>query len=166
MRGLTQTSRGGLGRLCSVGVVVSGLCAITVALPIGQAEAASGTYVLRTHLERTASTVGAPRATGALTARLTVAGENSSFTWTLTFRHLSGTAVRAGIYYGKAAKPSQLAMLLCNKCISGARSYYHGSFVASPTFVRALRRGGAYVVIQTRKNPKGEIRGRMTAKAV
>jgi hypothetical protein len=55
-------------------------------------------------------------------------------------------------------------MLLCNTCYTGAKSYYHGSYVTGPTFVRAIRHGRAYVVIQTRKNPKGEIRGRIQAK--
>jgi hypothetical protein len=165
MERFRKTRWGGFGCPISPALLVSALCAITVALPAGAASAAYGRYVLKSRLTRTASTVRAPHATGALTGTLTLAGETSTFTWTLTFRHLSGTAVNAGIYYGKAAKASQLAMLLCNKCSSGANSYYRGSYVASPTFVRAIRHGRAYVVIQTKKNPKGEVRGQIKAKA-
>jgi hypothetical protein len=136
-----------------------------VAAGAGTAVAASGTHALKSRLTSTASTVSAPHAAGTYTGTLRIAGKNSSFTGMLTFRHLSGTAVRAGIYFGKAAKTSQLALLLCTACSSGAQSYYHGSYVAGQRFVRAIFHGGAYVIIQTKTNPKGEIRGRIQAKA-
>jgi CHRD domain-containing protein len=161
---IRQRGRGGFGRPYPIGIA-SACCALAVALVPVQASAASGRYLLKSQLQRTASTVGARRATGAFSGHLKIAGTNSTFTWSLRFRYLSGAALYAGIYFGKAAKPSQLAMLLCTKCISGANSYYRGAYVASPTFVRAIRDRRAYVVIQTRKNPKGEIRGLIKAQA-
>lgn len=166
-----HTSRGGFGRPSLAakrgrshrGLLV--VVAIAVGLFAAQAHAASGAYVLKSHLAKMPRATHASAAAGSLTGMLKLAGDDSSFTWTLKFGHLSGTALRAGIYYGKVAKPSQLAMLLCNKCISGANSYYHGSYVASPPFVRAIRHGGAYVIIQTKRNPKGEIRGQIKATA-
>ncbi|HEY3550827.1 MAG TPA: CHRD domain-containing protein [Gaiellaceae bacterium] len=116
-------------------------------------------------MTRTASAVHSRHASGRFSGKLTLSGKNSGLTWTLTFAHLTGSARRAGIYFGKAAKPSQLALLLCNGCRSGATSYYHGSYVASGRFARAILRGRAYVVIQTRRNPRGEVRGRIRAKA-
>jgi len=116
-------------------------------------------------LKRTASAIHAPHATGRFTAKLALSGKSSSLSWRLTFGHLSGAARRAGIYFGRSAKPSQLALLLCSDCSSGASSYYRGSYVASRRFVRAVLRGRAYVVIETRRNPKGEVRGRIKAKA-
>jgi hypothetical protein len=138
---------------------------IAVALLVGQARAASSTYVLKARLTTTSSASGATGATGALTGKLTIAGKKSSFDWTLTFTHLTGTATHAGIYFGTTSKTAQLAMLLCNKCSSGAKSYYSGSYVASPSFVRFIVDGGAYAIIVTKKNPQGEIRGQIKATA-
>jgi hypothetical protein len=118
---------------------------------------------LTSHLKRTPSARSARHATGKFTGELILAGKDSSFTWKLTSGHLSGAAVQAGIYFGKAAKPSQLAMLLCNECNRSAQGYYHGSYVAGRRFVRTVLRGRAYVVVQTKRHPKGEIRGRIRA---
>jgi hypothetical protein len=165
MRRLTQTSRGSYGRLCSSRLVAGTVCASIAASLAGTAWAASGRHLLTTsHLTRTTSAVQARHASGAFTGKLQLDGKNSSFTWTLTSAKLTGTAVHAGIYFGKAAKPSQLAMLLCNTCSAAAQGYYHGSYVAGRRFVRAMLRGRAYVVIQTKRNPKGEIRGRIKVK--
>lgn len=163
MLGARHTSRGGGGRLYSIGTLTAAVCAIALALTTAHATAAAGPYLLKSHLKRPASTVGAPRATGALSGVLKLAGADSSFTWTLKFSHLSGSALHAGIYLGKEPRASQLAILLCNRCSSGAVSYYHGSYVASPTFVHEILQGRAYMVIQTKKNPEGEIRGRINA---
>jgi hypothetical protein len=161
----TKTSRGSCGRLCSARLVASALCASAVATLAGTAVAASGTYALTAHLKTMPSTVHARHATGGFKGTLKLAGNNSTFTWTLKFGQLSGAVRRAGIYFGKVAKPSKLALLLCTKCSSGVESYYHGSYVAGTRFVRAILRGRAYVVIQTKRNPKGEMRGRIRAKA-
>jgi CHRD domain-containing protein len=160
---IANMRRGGFGRPFSSSLVAAGLCAIALALPGGPAAAAPGKYSLTSHMAGTTSKVRATRATGAFRGSLKLAAQDSSFTWTLTFRRLSGRALHAGIYFGKAGKPSQLAMLLCNKCSSGAQSYYQGSYVASPSFVRTILRGHAYVIIQTKRHPNGEIRGRIKA---
>jgi len=162
---LTKTGGGDESRPHPLRLVVSALCASAIAVGAGTAVAASGTHTLKSRLTSTASTIRAPHAAGAFTGTLRIAGKNSSFSGILTFRHLSGAAVRAGIYFGKTAKASQLAMLLCTACSSGAQSYYHGSYVAGQRFVRANMNGGAYVVLETKSNPKGEIRGRIQAKA-
>ena len=158
-----KTSRGSCGRLCSARLIASVLCASSVALLTGTAGAASGTHAVRARLTPMPSAVHARHATGKFSGGLKLAGANSSFTWTLTFGHLTGTALRAGIYFGRRPKASQLALLLCNNCRSGVSSYYHGSYVAGRRFVRAVLHGRAYIVIQTRRNPKGEVRGRITA---
>ena len=166
--GLSHRRGGGSNRPLShrrAGAIVSGVVAIAVALFTGQAYAESGTSSLKSHLTRIPRAQAPAAATGSLSGRLKLAGSDSSFTWTLKFSHLSGRALHAGIYYGKAAKPAELAMLLCNKCISGAHSYYRGSYVASTRFVRAIFRGRAYVVIQTKRSPHGEIRGRIKVKS-
>jgi hypothetical protein len=158
---LEERSRGGgLRRPLLIAVVVTGLCSLALAVPIGRANAASGTFLLSSLLGGHAPTSAA----GSLSGKLTLVGQNSTFTWKLTFRRLGSRAVHAGIYFGRIAKASELAMLLCNNCASGATGYYRGSFVASPNFVHAIRHGQAYVVIQTKKRPSGEIRGLIKAK--
>ncbi|HEY6891603.1 MAG TPA: CHRD domain-containing protein [Solirubrobacter sp.] len=141
--------------------MAAAVCASVVASFGGMAGAATGTHALKAHLTQTASALSARHATGTFTSRLRIAGDNSSFTWKLTSGHLSGAALHAGIYFGRAAKASQLAMLLCNKCSPTAQGYYHGSYVSSRRFVRAILHERAYVVVQTKKNPKGEILGRI-----
>lgn len=160
----TQTSRGSYGRLCSFRLVAAAVCASIAASLAGTAWAASGRHLLTSHLTRTTSAVRARHATAAFTGKLQLDGKNSSFTWTLTSAKLTGAAVHAGIYFGKAAKGSQLALLLCSNCGATAQGYYHGSYVAGRRFVRAILHGRAYIVIQTKRNPKGEIRGRIRAK--
>lgn len=155
--------RSGFGRSSFTGLLLPAICALAVVLPTPPAGAASGSYTLSSRLAGTTSAIRSTHAVGAFKGTLKLAGKDSSFTWTLTFRRLSGRALHAGIYFGKAGKPSQLAMLLCNSCVSGANSYYQGSYVASPSFVREMLRDHAYVVIQTKRHPKGEIRGRIKA---
>jgi hypothetical protein len=160
----TKMGRGGYDRPFPFRRMAAAVCAGAVASLAGTAGAASGAHALTSHLTRTSSALGARHATGTFTGKLRIAGTNSSFTWKLTSGRLSGPAIHAGIYFGKSAKPSQLAMLLCNKCSLTTQGYYHGSYVAGRRFVRAVLHGRAYVVVQTKRNPKGEIRGRIKAR--
>jgi hypothetical protein len=157
-------SSGGSCRHCSLRLVAAATCASAVALLAGTAGATSGTHALTAHLTRTTPAGSARHATGTFTGKLIISGKNSSLTWKLTSAHLSGAALHAGIYFGKMATASKLAMLLCNACSPVAQGYYHGSYVTGRRFVRAILRGHAYVVIQTKRNPHGEIRGRIRAK--
>lgn len=156
---------GGSGRRCLLRLVAAAVCGSVVASLAGTAGATTGAHALTAHLTRVASAVGAPHATGRFTGELTISGKNSSFTWKLTSDHLSGPAVHAGIYFRKAAKESELAMLLCNDCSPTAQGYYHGSYVAGRRFVRAILHGRAYVVIQTKQNPREEVRAVIKARA-
>jgi hypothetical protein len=161
----SEMSSGGSNRRCSLRLFAATLCASVIASLAGIALAASGMHTLTSHLKRATSARSARHATAMFSAKLRVAGTNSTFTWKLASGHLSGVALHAGIYFGRAAKPSQLALLLCNKCSRTAQGYYHGSYVAGRRFVRAILHGRAYVVIQTKRNPRGEIRGRIKASA-
>ena len=131
--------------------------AIAIVL-VGPASAASTTYVIKAKL---ASVKDASGPSGTLTGKLTIAGKKSSFTWTLTFRHLSGTATRADIYFGNG-KTGLLALPLCRKCQAPrAHGAYVGPYVADASFVRKILHGDAYAVVGTKKNPRGEIRGQI-----
>jgi hypothetical protein len=104
-------------------------------------------------------------ATGTLTGKLTLAGKKSSFTWTLTLHHLSGIAAHADIYFS-SGKKGTLALPLCVKCQApAAHGAYIGPYVATPSFVKTIVHGGAYAIVITKQNPKGEIRGQIKANA-
>jgi hypothetical protein len=140
--------------------------AIAISLVAGRASAGSATHVLKASLDKKAlpSVKDAGGASGTLTGKLTIAGKKSSFVWSLTFHHLSGTATRASIYFGTGSKAGTLALPLCVKCQAPtAHGAYIGPYVANATFVHKVLHGGAYVVVVTKKNPRGEIRGQIKA---
>ncbi len=151
-------------------VVLVSAMAVAVALLAGVVGAralssGSTTYVLKASLstKAIASLKDATGASGTLTGKLIVAGKKSSLTWTLTIRHLSGTATHADIYFG-TGKAGTLALPLCVKCQApSAHGAYVGPYVAMPTFVRTIVHGGAYAIVVTTQNPKGEIRGQIKA---
>ena len=139
--------------------------AIGVALVSGSI-AASNTYTLKASLGTKAltSVKDASGANGTLTSKLTPAGKKSHFTWTLTVHHLSGPATRASIYFTNGTKSGQLALPLCVKCQTPtAHGEYVGAYVANSTFMRKILHGGAYVLVSTKLNPRGELRGRISA---
>jgi hypothetical protein len=129
---------------------------------------ALGAYTVAAKLNTSAAgkVQDASAATGTLTARLTLTGGNNiRFTWTLSFNHLSGQATRADIYLGAPGKRGFLGLPLCVRCRAPeAHGAYIGPYNAVPRFVGALLNGGAYAVVSTHKNPKGEIRGQIKAK--
>jgi len=98
-----------------------------------------------------------------LSGKLVLAGKKSSFVWTLSFTNLSGRALAASVGMGAPGKVGSLAMPLCVKCVAGARGEYHGSYVANPTFLKAILHGGMYAFITTKLNPRGEVRGQIKA---
>jgi len=107
----------------------------------------------------------AKAAHGLFTGKLTLAGKKSSFVWQLRLSGLSGRALAARVNIGAPGKVGLLAMPLCNKCLAHSHGAYIGPYVATPTFVKALVRGGMYAFVTTKKNPKGEIRGQIKATA-
>jgi CHRD domain len=148
-------------------VVVSALVLAVVALlGVVGASAASRSYVVKASLDtkQVGSLKDAVGANGLLTGKLTVAGKKSTFTWTLSFKHLSGVAKRADIYFGARGKTGTLVLPLCVKCQApSTHGSYTGAYVATSTFLHGLLHGGAYAIISTRENPKGEIRGQIKA---
>jgi CHRD domain len=147
------------------GVVgASVLAMIIFGFVAGVGSAATRTYTLKASLgtKSLASVKDATGANGTLTSKLTVAGKKSRYTWTLTVHHLSGPVTRASIYFSNGSKAGTLALPLCVKCQTPtAHGEYVGSYVANATFLRKILHGGAYVVVATKLNPKGEIRGQI-----
>lgn len=101
--------------------------------------------------------VKAPSASGRFAATLT----SSALTWRLTYRNLSSRATFAFVFLPASGKQGQIVLDLCRpRCPSGA----HGTVRLVPAVARAVadRSRVAYVEILTVKNPKGEIRGRIS----
>jgi hypothetical protein len=96
-------------------------------------------------------------AVGTFSATLKLSGSTSKLSWRLTFTHLSGRALQAHIHRGRLGKAGPVAATLCNPCKAGMR----GSKSLSAALVRAIKSGGAYVDVHTKKNPRGEIRGQI-----
>ena len=102
---------------------------------------------------------GARRAAGAFSGSVTLKGSAARLTWRLSFSRLSGNALAAHIHLGRPGKPGPIAIPLCAPCKSPANGSFSGKIPS------ALLRGGTYVNVHTKKNPNGEIRGQLAAKA-
>jgi hypothetical protein len=130
--------------------------------------ALSKTYLLTATLD-TRHEVPVPKdatgAKGVLTAKLVIAGKKSSLVWQLRFSGLSGRATASHLHFGAVGKAGQVAIPLCVPCTPSAHGAYNGPYVATPAFVNAILHGGMYANIHTKLNPKGEIRGQVTATA-
>jgi hypothetical protein len=101
--------------------------------------------------------VPTPLARGTLSGQLLVAGSDGRLVWRLTLADLSGTARRAEIHLAKLDRQGPAALTLCHPCRPGM----HGTARMTPKVVRAIRNGAAYVEVETKKNPNGEIRGQL-----
>jgi len=104
----------------------------------------------------------AKNAKGALTGKLTVDGAKSSFVWQLRYSGLSGPA-SAYVHVGGVGKSGPVSLPICVPCAKAAHGEYRGPYVATPTFLKAILHGGMYANLRTKLNPKGEIRGQLSA---
>jgi hypothetical protein len=96
-------------------------------------------------------------AIGTFSATLKLSGSSARLNWRLTFTHLSGRAIEAHLHRGRLGKAGPVGATLCSPCKATMR----GSQAVSPTLVRAIKSGGAYVDVHTTRNPRGEIRGQI-----
>jgi hypothetical protein len=85
----------------------------------------------------------------------------TKLTWKLTFAKLSGPAAAAHIHTGVMGKAGGVAVALCGPCTSGMT----GTATISAMLLRTIQKHGTYVNVHTAKNPNGEIRGQLVAKA-
>jgi Ca2+-binding RTX toxin-like protein len=101
---------------------------------------------------------GTRGATGLFKATLTATATGATIVWQLSFARLTGSVVAARIHNGTPGHAGPLLVRLCAPCRAGA----HGTVRVSglPT-LRALLFGEAYVNVQTKRNPAGEIRGQI-----
>ncbi|MEY2431843.1 MAG: hypothetical protein QOC92_1568 [Acidimicrobiaceae bacterium] len=138
-------------------VVVS----VLVTPGVGPAAGHDETYGLNAALDvlqqKPPQSVPVRAAVGTFSATLKLSGSASRLSWRLTFTHLSGRALQAHIHRGRLGKSGPVAATLCNPCKAEMR----GSQSLSAGLVRAIKSGGAYVDVHTKKNMRGEIRGQI-----
>lgn len=91
--------------------------------------------------------------TGALTG--------TTLKWKLTFAKLTGPAMAAHIHVGAMGKSGNVAVALCGPCKNGMT----GTATVSAALLKKIQKHLTYVNVHTAKNPNGEIRGQLVAKA-
>jgi hypothetical protein len=100
---------------------------------------------------------GAEGASGNFLGTITIAGPNGTLDWRLSLEGLTGGATAAQIHLGAPRKTGVVAVNLCRPCSPNAR----GSLGANAGLLLALVDRPTYVDVQTKRNPRGEIRGRI-----
>ncbi len=97
------------------------------------------------------------KASGSFT--LDVTGTKGTFV--LKFSGLTGPATAAHIHLGGMGKSGNVAVALCGPCTSGMS----GTATIPASLLGTIKKHGTYVNVHTTKNPNGEIRGQVVAKA-
>jgi hypothetical protein len=89
----------------------------------------------------------------------------TKLTWKLTWTKLSGPAGAAHIHTGAMGKSGNVIVPLCTPCgnATGSKS---GTAKISASLLKTIQKHGTYVNVHTGKNPNGEIRGQLVAKAM
>ncbi len=75
----------------------------------------------------------------------------------LSFSHLTGPATGAHLGYGLSGKAGHLTIALCSPCQSPVNT----TAGLDKSLIKALKQRLLFVVVETNKNPKGEIRGQV-----
>ena len=99
--------------------------------------------------------VPAPAARGTVSGTLVVAGAHGTLEWRLTVHRLTGRVRALELRRGSLGRRGPLLERLCGPCGPRGTARLDGPAVA------AIRGGRAYVTVTTRRNPRGEIRGRL-----
>jgi CHRD domain len=99
----------------------------------------------------------AENASGSVAGTITAGPGGGTLNWRLKLKGLTGPATAAQIHLGRARKGGVVALTLCAPCARDA----HGSLGGNAGLLLALVDRPTYVEVQTTRNPKGEIRGRV-----
>jgi hypothetical protein len=86
----------------------------------------------------------------------------TKLTWKLTFAKLTGPAVAAHIHLGGMGKSGNVIVPIC---AADCKSGLTGTATISASLLKTIQKHGTYVNVHTAKNPNGEIRGQLVAKA-
>jgi hypothetical protein len=95
---------------------------------------------------------------GNFTASLVRRGNGKgTLSWHLSYQKLSSPVTSAYIFIAKHGKQGQVVVGLCTKCKATAS----GTMTTSVAITKALGSRPGVVTIRTKKNPKGEISGKL-----
>ncbi len=145
--------------LLAVGVCVIALGALAGVAVAGQASTMKMTARLTAKQAAKLQSVKVTNASGRFTGTLLRhSNGRSKLTWSLEYRHMSSRVTRAELVIPAQGKQGAVAVQLCRSCKASA----HG--VVTPILkssTKALLTRPAWVVVYTKKNRKGEIRGRV-----
>ncbi len=100
---------------------------------------------------------GAENASGTFSGTITLTDAGGTIDWRLSYKGLTGGATTAQIHLGLPGKTGVAALNLCGPCPPDA----HGSIGANAELLQALIGRPTYVDVQTKRNPRGEIRGQI-----
>jgi hypothetical protein len=128
--------------------------ATSAASVIGAVFTAKFNAVLRTGQELRRPQGTTYRTAGHFTAKVT----GKTLRWTLTVSHLTGRPTVAHLNKGVRGTNGVAFKSLCYRCVSPA----HGTLTLTASQLDAMVRGRAYVNVQTKRNPMGEIRGQIS----
>lgn len=155
--------------LVSASVIAALLAGVLAGAGGSAGRAAAQAY--RLHATMTAKQVTTPRppvgsvssARGSLAGTATV-GKPSTISWTLSFSGLTGPVKVAEVRYRSG--PTTQIIRLCAPCKNDARlrTTFPSKAVAT-VFVKQTLAGKTDVVLKTKRNPGGEVRGILKAPA-
>ena len=139
--------------------MVTAIVAVAVLPPVAMT---SGTAVgpSRVHATMTARQVVPPlsvRGAGAFHATIRKVRTRWVIQWSLSYRRLTSPAISGQIRLGKPGQWGKPLLSLCRPCRVAAG----GLRLISPSIRRAILAGRAYVLVETRRHPRGEIRGQV-----
>ena len=144
-----------------VSLLTVGACAALVFAALSSARPSAAHYrftaTLNAGQEIPKQAVKNQAAHGTFTGVLT----GTSLKWKLTFAKLTGPATAAHIHLGGMGKSGNVAVALCGPCTSGMS----GTATIPASLLGTIKKHGTYVNVHTTKNPNGEIRGQVVAKA-
>ncbi len=115
----------------------------------------ASTVKMKAKLRSVKGTSASGRFTGTL---LSYSNGRSRLSWTLTYRHLSSRVTNAELLVPAKGKQGAVAVQLCRSCKANA----HGVVTPIlPASTKALQTRTTWAIVYTKKNRKGEIRGRI-----
>jgi hypothetical protein len=102
----------------------------------------------------------AKNGSGTFSGTVSISGQSGTINWKLKTTGLNGKATSAQIFLGGPRRIGLAAVDLCAPCAPNA----HGTLGANTPLLDALVSRPIYVNVRTKKNPHGEIRGRVVVK--
>ena len=98
---------------------------------------------------------------GSFTGSVVFAGARGTLTWRLTYSKLSSRITNALIVFPPSGKKGQVTVQLCRAPHCTAIQSTNTTYLPSVVAHDLLKRPG-YISIDTLKNPKGEIKGKLS----